>query len=144
MGMGIIVVCHEKLKESETVGGQKFDQIIPDLTGQADTYYRAAIDNVVYMHKRGRQRFLVIRGSDYCMAGIGFSPSEHFGTPDGAEISAIPMGNNPQEAFENFKSAYHNEQCEPFEDETKRFEDEEIAKSIRKHLKKAQKATQRK
>lgn len=139
LGLGLIIVCHEKLKESETIGGQKFEQIVPALSSQADEYYRGAIDNVIYMHKRGGERFMVVRGSDFCVAGIGFDPDEHFGTSEGEPISAVPMGTSAKIGYKNFIEAYENMQCETFTDETKRFEDESIAKSIRENLRKKEK-----
>jgi len=141
LGMGIVVICHDKAKENETFTGQRFDQVIPKLSNQADDYYRAALDNVIYFHKRGAQRFLTIRGTDYIFAGVSYGDeiSPAFRTPDGEMIASIYAGDSAQDAFNNLKEAFECKIEETFSDETKIFEEESIKQSIRNKLKKGSK-----
>jgi hypothetical protein len=132
LGMGIVIVCHDKMIEQETRSGQKFDMVVPKLSAQADDFFRATIQNIGYYHYRGGERYLTIRGSDYIVAGV--RSSNHFRTVSGEPIYSIPMGNSPDEAYENFVRAFNNDQEISFFDETKRFADEEIARSIRRKV----------
>mgnify|MGYP000270812357 CR=1 FL=1 len=134
LGLGLVVLCHEKMKENETRAGQKFDTLIPNLSGQADDYYRSVVDNLVHFHYRNQQRFLTLRGSDYIMAGVG-SP-EHWKTPKGEPVYAVPAGSSPAQAFQNLKSAFENKQPQSFKDETEKFVEEGIAAGVRRHLSK--------
>jgi len=135
MGIGLIIICHDKMKQDETPAGQKFDYIIPNLSAQADDLYRGIIANVGYYHYREKQRFLIIRGTDYIMAGVA-SGDERWRTKSGDPVYSVPMGTNAQQSYANLLRAFNNQQTESFEDETKRFADEEKAFSIRKKAKK--------
>ena len=136
MTMGFVVLCHDKMIECETRAGQKFDMVVPKLSGQADDFFRATIANLCYYHFRDRERFLTIRGSDYIMAGV--ASETRFKTINGDDIYSIPMGSSSSEAYNNIVRAFENKQHESFENETMRYGDEEAARSIRK------KATQKK
>jgi len=140
-GMNLVIVCHERLKENETRGGQKFDSVIPALSSQADEFFRAMVGNMVYYHMRGKERFIQIRGTDYIAAGVG--GEEHFLTPSGEQVFAVPAGNSYQSAFYNIISAFNNEQEYTFADETQKYDEEKVQDSIRKHLRTAQKKAQR-
>lgn len=136
LGMGMVILCHDKMIECETRAGQKFDMVVPKLQSQSDDYYRATVDNLVYYHYRDKERFLTIRGSDYMMAGV--ASETNFKTVDGIPVYAIPMGNSSEEAYQNVIDAFNNLQNESFEEESKRFEDEALAASMRKKLKEKQ------
>jgi hypothetical protein len=129
MKMGVIVICHDKMLEQQTSSGSKFDIVVPKLSSQADDFFRATIQNVGYYHYRGHERYLTIRGSDYIMAGVG--SKTRFRTPEGLPIYSIPMGNSAEEGYQNFLTAFNNQQLTTFESETARFADEEYARSVR-------------
>jgi DNA polymerase III delta prime subunit len=137
LGVGLIVLCHDKINEAQTLAGQKFDHIAPRLSGQADDYYRASIDNVCYYHYRGKDRFLQIRGSDYCFAGVATQTG--FKTPSGDDVYAIPMGRNAATGYQNLISAFGNKQAKSYQDETEKFEEDAIDLSIRRRIAKANK-----
>lgn len=138
-GMGIIVLAHDKNLESETRAGQKFDQVIPKLSSQADDFFRATIDNVIYMHKRGDDRWAQIAGTDYIFAGVSYGEGEHFMTTNGEAITAVPMGRSPAEAFALLAKAFNNEQVDSYAMETETTNVEGMQASIRDKLRKAAK-----
>lgn len=145
LGLQLIVVCHEQLVEQETRAGQKFDMVAPKLSKQADDYYRACIENVVYYHHRDRQHWLTLRGSDYVFAGVvGDEDAPAFMTPDGEKIYAVYAGESPREAFENLLAAFNCEQEATFADETEKFEEIEMTNSMRKKVTKQNKQNQAK
>jgi hypothetical protein len=128
LGLGMIVLAHDKINEAQTLAGQKFDHITPRLSGQCDDYYRASIDNVCYYHYRGKERYLQLRGSDYCFAGVATQTG--FKTPNGEQIYAVPMGNSPQSGYLNLVAAFECRQKLAFKDETEQFTEKEIDNSI--------------
>lgn len=112
MGMGIIAVAHDKDDEVETKSGRKFNKMVPALTGQCDEYFSGPIDIVGYYHYDGEQRWMQIRGSDYVTAKCRLE--ENFIAKDGQPVFKIPMGNTPDEAYENLVKAFNNEQEESY------------------------------
>jgi hypothetical protein len=134
LDLGLVVLCHENLKESPTRTGNKFDMVIPNLAKAADSYYRAVIDNVCWYHYRASQRFLLIKGSDYAMAGAAVQADEHFLTKGGQQIFAIPMGSSATQAYALLKNAFENQQAGTFEKETEQFVAEAITTSVHKKL----------
>jgi len=112
LGMGLIVIVHEKVAEIETRSGKTFNQIVPALSGQADEYYAGTIDNIFYYEYVEDKRFLTIRGDEYIIAGTRCE--KNFLTPDGERIYRIPMGDSSEEAYTNLVSAFNNEQEEIF------------------------------
>jgi hypothetical protein len=133
LGLQLVVVCHEQLVEQETRAGQKFDMVAPKLSKQADDYYRAAIENVIYYHHRDRQHWITLRGSDYVFAGVvGDEDDPVFMTPEGEKVYAVYAGTSPQEAFTNLQLAFSCEQNETNSDETLKYEESEMVKSMRK------------
>lgn len=136
LGLGFIVLCHERMKESQTRTGSKFDMIIPNLQNPADDYFRATIDNVCWYHYRNRERFLLIKGSDYAMAGSALSSEKHFLTKDGKQVCAIPMGKSAKESYNFLINAFQNKQVNSYEEETTKFMEDSIRESVQKNIKK--------
>lgn len=117
---GTIVLCHTKLEEVETITGRTYNKLVPDLSGQAQGYFSAAIDIIGYYHLIDNKRWLQIREDDYAVAGC--RPETHFLTQKGEQVFKIPMGNNSQEAYDNFVKAFENRQEESYAPEgVKRF-----------------------
>lgn len=137
-GLTMIIVAHDKLKECETRAGQKFDMAVPNLSGQADDFYRATVDHLVYFHKMGGQRFLQIRGTDFIMAGC--PQDTHFlkaGTRE--PLWAVPAFDNVEDTWNTLEAAFQNRQEETWQEYRQQFEDEEMERSMRAKLKAAQK-----
>jgi hypothetical protein len=135
LGIGLVVLCHEKLKESMTRTGNKFDMVVPNLSNAADDLYRSAIDNVAWYHYRNRERFLLVKGSDYAMAGVAADVDNRFVTKTGEQVHAIPMGSTAKEAFRNVVAAWNNRQQGSYKDETEKFVEDAIKTSVHKKLK---------
>ena len=135
LGLGLVVLCHEKMKESQTRTGNKFDMMVPNLSNAADDLYRAIIDNVAWYHYRDRERYLLLKGSDYAMAGCAAQANEHFCTPRGEQVFAVPMGTSAAQAYANLSSAWANKQGQTFKDETEKFVDDAVRTSVHKKLK---------
>ena len=136
LGLGLVVLCHENLKESMTRTGNKFDMVVPNLPKAADSYYRAVIDNVCWYHYRSSERFLLVKGSDYAMAGTAVQADERFLTKTREAIHAIPMGNSAVESFEYLSRAFRNEQTATYQAETQKFTEDAIRTSVHANLKK--------
>jgi hypothetical protein len=129
---GLIALAHDKVQEVETKSGRKFNKIMPNLTGQAESYFAATIDVIGYYHIDDNQRWLQIREDDFAMAGCRCE--ENFLTPDGQQIFKIPMGNSPQEAYANLLKAFNNQQKETYapENVTKRVVPASVQKALTK------------
>jgi hypothetical protein len=140
LGMGLVIVCHEKLKESETRSGQKFDMVMPDLSAGAEKCYKAIVDNMIYYHKAGNRRFLQLQGTDYIDAGAVFGDEEYdvkfFRTKKGEKIHAVDAGNSAGEAFNNLENAFFCKADESYTEESKKWEVEQITKSVRNKINK--------
>lgn len=121
-GLGLIVIAHEKTEEIETRSGDKFDQIVPALSKQADEYYAGTIDNIFYYHFVGGQRFLTIRGDEFIVAGTRCE--KNFLNQDGEQIYKIPMGTSSEEAYNNLVAAFNNKQVKTYKPLTERKEEE--------------------
>jgi hypothetical protein len=135
LGLGLAVVCHDEIKECQTMSGQTFDMIVPKLSKQADDLYRAIIQNVILYHYRDRQRWLTLRGSDYVFAGvIGDEDDPVFMTPEGKKVYAVYAGETATEAFTNLQAAFNCEQTETYSDTTQQFEAAAMAASIREKI----------
>jgi hypothetical protein len=137
MSLGLIVLCHETMKESQTRSGNKFDMVIPNLPKAADSFFRAIIDNVCWYHFRKAERFLLVKGSDYAMAGTAVQSDEHFLTKSGDPVFAIPMGTSAKEGYNNLVRAFRNQQIQTFSEETEKYIKEVIQESVDDKLRKA-------
>lgn len=144
MNAGLIALAHDKTQEIETKSGRKFTKIMPNLTGQAESYFSATIDVIGYYHIEDNQRWLQIREDDFAIAGCRCE--ENFLTPDGQQVFKIPMGNSPQEAYKNLIRAFNNEQTETYAPEgvTRRSVPANVAKVLSKPVAKTVVNTTRK
>lgn len=111
-GCGSLILCHDKVEEIETRTGKKYNKTIPDLSGQASSYFAGVIDVIGYYHIQDNKRWLQIREDDYAIAGC--RPELNFLTPSGEQIFKIPMGNSAKEAYNNLVKAFNNEQEESY------------------------------
>jgi hypothetical protein len=132
--IGVIVLCHQTLKESQTRTGDKFDQVIPELSKGASEYYKVMADNVVWYHYRGNERWLLIKGSDYALAGVAAQSDEHFLTSSGEQIYAVPAGTDPKGTYIAIENAFNNKQKGAYKNETDSFIEVAVKKSVREHI----------
>jgi hypothetical protein len=137
LGLGVVVLCHEGVKEQQTYTGSKYDQVIPLLPKPCDEYYRAVIDNVCWYHYRGKERFLQIRGTDHAMAGIALQADEYFKTPKGEQVFSIPIPSEPKKGMQVIVSAFNNKQTQTFKEETEKLSEINVKKSVAEKLVKA-------
>jgi hypothetical protein len=136
LGVGVIVLCHDSVKEHQTYTGQKYDRIVPLLAKAGDEFYRAVIDNVVWYHFRGRERFLQIRGTDHAMAGVALQADRFFKTRGGEPIFAIHIPNDPSRGYDAIVSAFGNDVEKSYEDETEQFSERAVKESISERIRK--------
>lgn len=113
LGLGLVVTAHESLTKIESMSGDEFTRIEPELKKQANGYLTGVIDNIFYYHYIGGDRFLTIRGNELIAAGTRCE--ENFLTPDGRQIVRIPMGNSSKESYDNLINAFNNKQEETYE-----------------------------
>lgn len=111
-GKGTLVICHTKTEEIETLSGRKYNKFIPDLSGQANTYFTGIMDVIGYYHILGNERWLQIREDD--QADAGCRCEDNFIAKDGFPVYKIPMGNSAKEAYQNLVKAFENKQEESF------------------------------
>jgi len=104
--------CHETIDEIDTRNGSSYKIIRPEGGAQVWRFINANIENIWYYHLRGDKRYLQVRGDDHAYACVSWT--DKFITPSGELISAIPLGNNPQQGFENILKAFNNEQKEAY------------------------------
>lgn len=143
LGLGVVVLAHETVKEQQTFTGSKYDQVIPLLDKRCDDYYRAVIDNVCWYHYRGKNRFLQIRGTDHAMSGIALQADTFFKTPGGEQLFAIPIPSDPKQGMQAILNAFHNKQTQTFKEETEQFSERAVKNSINQKLIKAAKSARR-
>lgn len=136
IGTGVVVLCHEHVKEQQTFTGQKYDQVVPLLAKSADEYYRAVIDNVWWYHYRGKQRFLQIRGTDHAMAGTALQADRFFKTKKGEPVYSIPIPGDPQKGMLAIQAAFKNQQELSFKDETEQLSEKATKESINEKIRK--------
>jgi len=125
---GLIVLAHEKIRETKSDEGIKIDQICPTFSSGAEDFYAGFIDTIGYYQYVGSTRYLLIRGNEEIIAGTRLS--KNFNTPDGEPIYRIPMGNSEEEAYENLVTAFNNEQTETFKNIDKEESEEKKLKPI--------------
>lgn len=104
--------CHESFDDIEGRDGKMYKSYKPEGGAQVWRFISAQIENIWYYHYRGDQRFLQVRGDEKVYACVSWT--DKFITPSGELISAIPLGNNPQQGFENILKAFNNEQKEAY------------------------------
>jgi len=107
-GLGIIIICHEKIGDITRSTNEVYNRIHPDLSKQAYTFFSAVIDTIGYYRYVGDSRILQIVGNEDITAGTRCE--ENFLTVTGERIEAIPMGSSSEEAYKNLVNAFLNKQ----------------------------------
>jgi len=105
---GVVFVSHETERSIKRRGGRETTRIVPTMAGQARTVIEPMIDIWAYYHYTGddgTQRVIRVVGDDLISAG--HRTRGHF-----KNIASVPAGENEQEAYANFVSAFNNEPVE--------------------------------
>jgi hypothetical protein len=112
LGLGVTVICHERIFERETFDGVQYDYVGPKLSEGTEEYYAGTTDIIAHYHYVGDKRYLQIRGDQYTACGLRCDTPEnpHFRTVNGDEVYKIPMGSSVDEAYSNVLRAFNNEQ----------------------------------
>lgn len=105
---GFVVISHERTKERKDRYGNKFYRIEPCFSDSTSEFYSAIIDLIGYYCLIDNKRYLQILPSDDILCGHKIK--HHFRTENGDPIFKIPMGENEEDAFKNFKKAFNNQQ----------------------------------
>lgn len=108
LNKGVIFISHDRLREIESFNGTKYEKIVPTLSGQAEDVISGLVDMWFYYTYWGEERVLVIEGDDHIEAGRRVLKNRFY-TPSGDRLKMIPMGNSPEESYENFLLAWNNE-----------------------------------
>ena len=107
--MGIIYTAHLEEKESETRGGKKFNRLEPRLSGQCNRVMENLIKmcGTIIISQHG-QRLMQIERDEYVEAYNCFQ--NNFINPlTNKKLTHIPLGDSPQQAYQNFISAFNNQ-----------------------------------
>jgi len=112
-GRGVLFTSHSKETEFTEASGAKYNKVVPTMSGQVQKFVTGFVDIIGYYGYYGNERYLTIRGSDAVEAG--HRVDGRFMTPDGDRVSAVPMGDSPQEGYSNILKAFNNEQEDTFE-----------------------------
>jgi hypothetical protein len=106
-------ICHSTWKEAESTDSDaEIQRLSPSLGSQADSVLTGLIDIVGAYTYVGKERVLIIEGSEEIVAGhrCDSEESPRFRTIDGRRVREIPLGNSPREAYEAFVNAFNNKQ----------------------------------
>ena len=142
MGMGFVVIAHEKFKDFEGADGKEYTRVEPRFSSSCNEFYEGVIDVIGHYSYIGRERWLQIRGDEFTTAGCRIEG--RFLTPKGyqiykeiqeldksenqeeiatlseelglEQIVKIPMGRSANTAFANLMRAFDNKQTETFAD----------------------------
>ena len=142
MGMGFVVIAHEKFRDFEGADGKEYTRVEPRFSSSCNEFYEGIIDVIGHYSYIGKERWLQIRGDELTTAGCRIEG--RFLTPRGFEIYRqiedldksenqeeigalseemgieqivkIPMGRSPNTAFANLMRAFNNKQTESFAD----------------------------
>ncbi len=113
-GYGVVFVSHAEDKTFQTRSGREYQKIVPSLSKSAWEYLWGLVDIVGYYGYFGRDRWLVLRGSDEVEAKQRLK--YQFRTPSGKRVNAVPMFSerNPEfdeeNAWSNLERAFNNKQ----------------------------------
>jgi len=103
---GTILISHATEKEIKTRTGDVYHRISPTVANQAKEVLEGIVDIWAYYRYNGSTRSLVIGGDDH--VGAGHRLEKRFKYTNGEPIREISMGQNAEEAFNNFLEAFNN------------------------------------
>lgn len=105
---GTWFICHSKWKEIKSRSGIQTERLVPDLSDRGEEILNGLTDGGFAYDWEGSERVIVIQG-DACVTA-GHNLDTAFKTPDGRAIVEVPAGESASEAWDNFCSAFNNEQ----------------------------------
>jgi hypothetical protein len=112
LGRGVIFLSHTDSKAFQRRGGGETHKLVSTMANAAREYITGVADMIAYYGYYGEERYLTIDGSDFVDAGQRLE--ENFITTQGERVHSIPMGNNADEAYNNFVNAFKNLQEESY------------------------------
>jgi phage nucleotide-binding protein len=112
-GIKPIFTAHSRIKDIESLSGNKYQRIEPLISGQLAEILKSPVDLLGYFNYYKNNRYLTIRGSDYIDAGTRMT--KFWLAKTGKSVINIPMGKNEKEAYNNLINAFQNKQSTSFE-----------------------------
>jgi AAA domain-containing protein len=111
-GKGVMFISHATEREIKTRTGKKYDILDSTMAKAARETLEGIVDIwVCAMYNDDGDRVLRIAGDEYVAAGHRLK--DRFRYTDGTPIEEIDMGENPEQAYQNFVSAFKNELKNP-------------------------------
>jgi hypothetical protein len=105
---GVVFIGHHDSLTFQKRSGGEYNRIVPRMGKQARNFIEAWVDITAFYGYYREDRFITISGSDELDAGTRLDGN--FRTPEGVRIHSIPAGTSQQEAYDNFVTAFNNEQ----------------------------------
>ena len=105
--LGLFMLSHTASKTIERFDGE-IEVFQASLGGKTGEYITGAVAFWAYYGYKGKQRRLWLAGSDGLDAGTRFE-NNFLDAETNEPLEYIPMGNSPDEAYENFTAAFNNE-----------------------------------
>jgi hypothetical protein len=112
-GVKPIFTAHSRIKDIESLSGNKYQKIEPLITGQLAELLKSPVDLLGYFNYYKNNRYLTIRGNDHVDAGTRMT--KFWIAKTGKSVINIPMGNNEKEGYNNLITAFQNKQQTSFE-----------------------------
>lgn len=101
-------ISHSNWQEVKTRDGRKIVKLLPLIKAGAEEVLIGRVDGWFAYDYQGSDRIMIIAGDE--STGAGHNCKKHFVTTDGRPVIEVYMGTDEHEAWENFKSAFHNQQ----------------------------------
>ena len=105
---GLIFLAHSEIKEVKDRYGQNTEKMVPILSPKCEEIINGKVDGWFAYDYIGSERIMIIRGNAF--TGAGHRIDGHFLTPEKQPVKEIYMGKSAEEALNNFKKAFNNEQ----------------------------------
>ena len=106
---GKMFLCHSTYKPEQDRHGQEVWRLLPNLKKQADEILNGRCDAWFAYAYEGDERVIITQGNE--RTGAGHRIDGHFLTPEGGPVVTVPAGKSAEEAMQNLKDAFHNNQA---------------------------------
>jgi len=106
---GVVFISHATIRDIPTRTGRIYSRIEPTISGKAGQYVIGISNILAFYGYYGDTRYITVQGSDEVQAGTQLD--ENFWTSSKKKrVHSISVGENKQDAYENFVKAFKNEQ----------------------------------
>lgn len=111
-GRGVVFISHAIESEFQEASGNKYNKIVQSMSNRARKFIGGWVDVIGYYGYYGKERYLTIEGADSVDAGHRIQGHFLAKNEEGVmeKIRSIPMGNSPQEGYQNLLDAFDNKQ----------------------------------